>query len=121
MDKVIANTEVVSSYRNCAQCGRNLNHDREFAFRVNPASSSDRLELAPRETIKCFWCTVRHIPMLRRSLLAAVVVGTALTILNQGDLLLSGQWHHALFWKIPLTYCIPFCVATFGALANSRQ
>jgi hypothetical protein len=59
--------------------------------------------------------------MLRRSLIAAVVVGSALTMLNQGDTLLSGQWANALYWKIPLTYCVPFCVATYGALTNSRQ
>jgi len=59
--------------------------------------------------------------MLRRSLVAALVVGTALTLLNQGDTLLSGQWNAALYWKIPLTYCVPFCVASYGALANSRK
>ena len=59
--------------------------------------------------------------MLRRSLVAAMVVGSALTLLNQGDTLLSGQGTAALFWKIPLTYCVPFCVATYGALANSRK
>jgi hypothetical protein len=59
--------------------------------------------------------------MLRRSLVAAMAVGTVLTLLNQGDTLLSGQWTAALFWKIPLTYCVPFCVATYGALANGRK
>jgi hypothetical protein len=59
--------------------------------------------------------------MLRRSGLAAIVVGTVLTLLNQGDLLVSGQWSHALYWKIPLTYCVPFLVATYGALTNSRR
>ncbi len=59
--------------------------------------------------------------MLRRSLAAAVVVGTILTALNQGDNLLSGRWDAALYWKIPLTYCVPFIVATYGALTNSRQ
>ena len=59
--------------------------------------------------------------MLRRSLVAAVVVGTVLTALNQGDNLLSGRWDAALYWKVPLTYCVPFIVATYGALTNSRQ
>ena len=59
--------------------------------------------------------------MLRRSLMVAVVVGTILTLLNQGDTILAGNWKTALYWKIPLTYCVPFCVATFGALTNSRH
>jgi len=59
--------------------------------------------------------------MLKRSAIASLVVGTILTALNQGDTLLTGQWSNALFWKIPLTYCVPFIVATYGALTNSRK
>ncbi|PKB71164.1 MAG: hypothetical protein BZY87_06970 [SAR202 cluster bacterium Io17-Chloro-G6] len=59
--------------------------------------------------------------MLRRSLMVAVVVGTILTLLNQGDILFSGSVTGAMFWKVPLTYCVPFCVATYGALTNSRR
>jgi len=64
---------------------------------------------------------VQHKPLLRRSLMASLVVGTALTLLNQGDTLLSGHWNQALYWKIPLTYCVPFLVASYGALTNARQ
>ena len=59
--------------------------------------------------------------MLRRSAIVALVVGTILTLLNQGDGLLSGQWVNALYWKIPLTYCVPFLVATYGSLAAARR
>jgi hypothetical protein len=53
-------------------------------------------------------------------LLTALVVGTVLTAINQGNLILSGDLSAALIWKVPLTYCVPFCVATWGALVNSR-
>jgi hypothetical protein len=43
-----------------------------------------------------------------------------LVAINQGDLLLAGRWSPALAWKIPLTYLVPFVVATWGALLNSR-
>ena len=43
-----------------------------------------------------------------------------LLAINQGDVLLSGRWPAALAWKIPLTYLVPFVVATWGALLNSR-
>lgn len=55
-------------------------------------------------------------PVLLRSLRASVVVGSLLTLLNQGDYLLSGNLPPALWWKIPLTYVVPFLVATYGAL-----
>ena len=70
--------------------------------------------------VKCRRCALRHRPMLERSLAVAVGVGTLLLIINQGDVLLSGHWPGTLLWKIPLTYLVPFLVATWGALANSR-
>jgi len=51
----------------------------------------------------------------RRSLAAAVVVGTLLNLINQGDALFSGR---RLDWlKLALTYIVPYCVATYGAVA----
>lgn len=65
-------------------------------------------------------CALRHGPLLRRSFRIAVIVGSVLTTINQGDAILSGSWQSALVWKIPLTYLVPFVVATWGALLNSR-
>jgi hypothetical protein len=59
--------------------------------------------------------------MLRRSLLTSLFVGSILTAINQGNVLLEGQFPCSLYWKIPLTYAVPFCVATWGALINSRS
>ncbi len=59
--------------------------------------------------------------MLWRSLIIAVVVGTLLTAINQGNLVAQGEFPFALLWKIPLTYVVPFCVATTGALLNARS
>lgn len=59
--------------------------------------------------------------VLRRSAAASLVVGTLLTAINQGPELLSGQFTPAMAWTIPLTYLVPFCVATWGALSNSRS
>jgi hypothetical protein len=47
-------------------------------------------------------------------------VGTVLVAINQGDALLAGWWQASLAWKVPLTYLVPFLVATWGALVNSR-
>ena len=69
----------------------------------------------------CVRHTLGHRPMLRRSLLTALAVGTLLVAINQGNVLLDGRFPAALWWKIPLTYAVPFCVATWGALINSRR
>ena len=58
--------------------------------------------------------------MLRRSGLIALVVGTILTGINQGDVLLAGHWPPALVWKLPMTYAVPFIVATLGALGTGK-
>jgi hypothetical protein len=58
--------------------------------------------------------------MLRRSLGIAAIVGTILLAINQGDLLLRQEWPPSLAWKAPLTYLVPFVVATWGALVNGR-
>jgi hypothetical protein len=57
--------------------------------------------------------------MLRLSLLTALVVGTGLTTINHGNTLAQGEFPADLYWKIPLTYCVPFCVATWSALGTA--
>jgi hypothetical protein len=79
-----------------------------------------RLETPHGPEIKCFGCAVRYAPLVRRSTIVALIVGTVLLAINQGDALLAGRWDSALAWKAPLTYLVPFVVATWGALLNSR-
>lgn len=53
--------------------------------------------------------------MPTRSLRVAAVVGTALNLINQGDALLGAgtiSW-----WKLSLTYAMPYAVSTYGAVA----
>ena len=64
--------------------------------------------------------------MLGRSFRVALVVGTILNGINSGSLLWAGFLGEEalasnLIWKVPLTYCVPFCVATYGALANAKE
>ena len=71
----------------------------------------------------CARCFVRQSAVLRRSLLTALVVGSALTAINQGNVLLAalaGELPVSLLWKVPLTYLVPLVVSTWGALGASR-
>ena len=56
--------------------------------------------------------------MLWRSAVIGAVVGTVITAINQGDLVLRGQLPSTLLWKVPLTYAVPFVVATLGTLSG---
>jgi hypothetical protein len=51
----------------------------------------------------------------RRSLWVALVVGTILNLINQGDALLAG--HRLNITKLALTYVVPYLVSTYGAVS----
>ncbi len=95
---------------NCQRCHRPLGHRMNFVVK---SSAGDMLT--------CLRCALRHIPMLRRSAAIALVVGFVQVAVNQGDLIIAGDASSALMWKVPLTWLIPFAVATFGALTNARR
>jgi len=59
--------------------------------------------------------------LVRRSLIVAAIVGSILTAINQGNVILAGDFPASLYWKIPLTYVVPYCVATTGAILNARR
>lgn len=59
------------------------------------------------------WCVLDGVP--RRSLYVALIVGTILNLINQGDALFSGRDLNVT--KIILTFVVPYCVATYGAVS----
>lgn len=58
--------------------------------------------------------------MVIRSLRIALVVGVILLAINQGNVILSGDASLDLAWKAPLTFAVPYCVSTLGAMLNAR-
>ncbi|MFT7596028.1 MAG: hypothetical protein ACI8R4_003362 [Paracoccaceae bacterium] len=52
----------------------------------------------------------------RKAIITALVVGTALTAINHGDAILSGQYPPLI--KVLLTFCVPYCVTTWGAVTG---
>jgi hypothetical protein len=56
---------------------------------------------------------------VRRSLVVALVVGTALNLINQGPEMFSGRW--PILWRLALTYLVPFLVASYGSYAAFRS
>ncbi len=101
----MAAEEVVVGSDLCA-CGHVAS--RRFRF----AAGSEPVE-------KCFHHAVAHRPLLRNALATALVVGTILTTINQGNVLLDGRFPSELWWKIPLTYSVPYMVSTWAALRIS--
>lgn len=57
---------------------------------------------------------------LRRTSSIALAVGTILTAINQGDVILGGDAATLTWVKAALNYCVPFVVANLGLLAGRR-
>ncbi len=77
----------------------------------------------PSPAARCTWrrrlallCT-RHV--LGKALLAAVLVGSLLVFLHQGDVIVRGQITGRVVLKMLVTPLIPFGVTLLGALLNS--
>jgi peptidoglycan/LPS O-acetylase OafA/YrhL len=98
--------ETAKTRDSCSRCARPLGTRSGFLLAGN---------------LLCARCSARFRPMLWRSFLTALVVGTVLIAINQGTVLLDGEFPASLYWQIPLTYVVPFCVASWGALVNSRR
>jgi hypothetical protein len=61
----------------------------------------------------CLCCISDVVP--RRSFFVALIVGTILNLINQGDALFGGG--HLNLAKLVLTFAVPYCVATYDAVS----
>ena len=59
--------------------------------------------------------------VVRSSLCIALGVGSAIILLNHGDVLLAGTITPRVMVKILVTPCVPFCVSWYGAYAAYRH
>lgn len=82
-----------------------------------------RFEIArgSRPGAKCLRHAIAYAPIFRTAVLTAIFVGSVLTAINQGNVLLDSRFPGELWWKIPLTYSVPYCVATWAALRATLQ
>ena len=62
-------------------------------------------------------CISEGVP--RRSLVVALIVGTILNLINQGDVLFGGG--RLNLWKLILTFAVPYAVATYGAVSYQMR
>lgn len=58
---------------------------------------------------------------LRRTLKIALVVGTILFLINQVDVVMSGDATLTTWVKVASTYVVPFCVANLGVVGATRD
>jgi hypothetical protein len=74
---------------------------------------ADRGAIMSRLSQICLYCVSDGVP--RRSFVVALIVGAILNLINQGDALFGHG--HLNPVKIILTFVVPYCVATYGAVS----
>ncbi len=66
--------------------------------------------------MKTFFAVVSERGTIATSTKVALFVGSILALINYGDRIFLRWDMHALDWvKLAVTYCVPYCVATYGA------
>ena len=66
--------------------------------------------------MKTFFTVVNERGTVVTSAKVALLVGSILALINYGDRIFLHGNMGALDWvKLALTYCVPYCVATYGA------
>ncbi len=56
-----------------------------------------------------------------RAIKVGLFVGSILIAINYGDVMITGESFSAMIWKIPLTYVVPYCVATYASVESLRS
>jgi len=56
--------------------------------------------------------------IFKRSLIIAIIVGTILTLINHGDVIISGNLEATHVVKILLTYLVPYAVSTYSSVQS---
>ncbi len=72
------------------------------------------------DDVRCVVHGLLYWPVCRRAIIVALVVGTILMLINQADVVLSGNASALVVAKVGLTYLVPFSVSTYSALAANR-
>ncbi len=66
--------------------------------------------------LKVWFAIATRPAIVKRSVRVALVVGTLLTLINQGGRLLAIDIDAPTLARIVLTYIVPYCVSTWAAV-----
>lgn len=59
-----------------------------------------------------------RVDVVKRSAKVSLIVGTLLLIINQLDIIMTQGFDMVLVFKVILTYCVPYCVATYSSVSS---
>ena len=65
------------------------------------------------------WRSACRPTVFRRCSVVALVVGTLLSLLNQGDVIVAGRFDGVVTLRVIGNYLIPFIVSNLGAMTSA--
>ena len=77
--------------------------------------------MTPMDKFKIYCEIIISKPVISRAIKVALIVGTALNLINQGDNLLLLNLEQLSILKIVFTYIVPYTVTTYTATAMNLE
>jgi hypothetical protein len=71
--------------------------------------------LPPENCMRKLWHYWFQQRTILRAVKVAAIVGPVLTLINQYDVLLNGDYSPRVLGKIVLTFLVPYCVSSFSS------
>lgn len=68
-----------------------------------------------------FWAIATRRSVALRALKIALIVGTALALINHGDRAVTGDYDLRMLFKIGLTFLVPYSVSTYSSVLAVRE
>jgi len=56
--------------------------------------------------------------VVKRAIIVALIVGTLLNLINQGNHFFTGT---VVWWKLILTYLVPYCVSSYSSASEKAK
>ncbi len=75
-------------------------------------------ESARVDGIRLFLTVASQRSSLLGGIKVALIVGTVVNLINQGEHLLGLHWSQVSLPKLLVTFCVPFCVSVYNATAT---
>ncbi len=82
----------------------------------------DRVPYAPRVKRTRLWLRMATEPsVVRRASVTSLLVGTLLSLITRGEMILSADFSMALTWQLGLLFLVPYSVSTWSSVAAARR
>jgi hypothetical protein len=92
-----------------------------MSHRADLTRAADEWSLGCVHFFVDLWRSAKRPQILRRTAVIALSVGTILTTINLGDVIMAGAIDARIQLKIAMNYVVPFVVSNLGAMSATTS